>query len=191
MINFPSPHFDYILPDTKGKNAWERFCIVCTVPPRFKIVHDWVVELSDGTIIIIPKGFITDGASIPRVFWSIISPTGPLFLASILHDFAYQHGYLLTLDIDRMFEDGRNILFYKTHIKNFKNYAPIYVLQSQRFFDAMLRDVTIDLTDVKFQSNAAYYALGLAGFIAWNRYRKKGPSAYNSNSLGLPGVKGV
>lgn len=40
----------------------------------------------------IPKGFKWDGASIPRVFWSVIgSPFSPdLMRASLIHDFLYR-----------------------------------------------------------------------------------------------------
>lgn len=39
--------------------------------------------------ITVPLGFITDGASIPRIFWSLLSPFGPYFPAAIVHDFLY------------------------------------------------------------------------------------------------------
>ena len=39
--------------------------------------------------IIVPKGFVTDFASIPRIFWSIIPPTGRYTKAAVLHDFLY------------------------------------------------------------------------------------------------------
>jgi hypothetical protein len=35
----------------------------------------------------IPKGYVTDGASIPRLFRGIFSPTGRYFGAAILHDY--------------------------------------------------------------------------------------------------------
>ncbi len=47
-------------------------------------------------LLIVPKDFITDLASIPRVGWSIMSPAySPLIDASILHDYLYAcpHGY--------------------------------------------------------------------------------------------------
>lgn len=35
----------------------------------------------------IPKGFITDGATIPKIFWNILSPYGNYFYAVLLHDY--------------------------------------------------------------------------------------------------------
>jgi hypothetical protein len=37
----------------------------------------------------VPAGFHTDGASIPRVFWNILSPFGDYFPAALVHDFMY------------------------------------------------------------------------------------------------------
>lgn len=37
----------------------------------------------------VPKGFITDGASVPRIFWSILYPFGSYFPAALVHDYLY------------------------------------------------------------------------------------------------------
>lgn len=42
--------------------------------------------------IIVPEGFITDFASVPRIFWSIISPIDKHAKAAVLHDFLYVYG---------------------------------------------------------------------------------------------------
>jgi Protein of unknown function (DUF1353) len=36
-----------------------------------------------------PKGFVTDFASIPRIFWSILRPDGNYAYAAVLHDWLY------------------------------------------------------------------------------------------------------
>jgi hypothetical protein len=45
----------------------------------------------EGEIIIVPKGFTTDFASIPRVFRNILSPYGEYGKAAVIHDFLYQN----------------------------------------------------------------------------------------------------
>lgn len=40
--------------------------------------------------IVVPSGVVSDGASIPRVFWSIIDPWGPYFPAALIHDYLYK-----------------------------------------------------------------------------------------------------
>ena len=49
--------------------------------------------LIDGDYYVIPKGFKTDLASIPRVLWSIIAPQYTNYVApAILHDYLYSCG---------------------------------------------------------------------------------------------------
>ena len=45
--------------------------------------------ISSYGVITVPRGFITDGASVPRIFWSIFSPYGDYFDAAIIHDYLY------------------------------------------------------------------------------------------------------
>lgn len=40
-------------------------------------------------LIIVPPGFVTDLASVPRVVWSFYPPDGPWAKAAIIHDFLY------------------------------------------------------------------------------------------------------
>lgn len=40
--------------------------------------------------IIVPKGFLTDFASVPRGLWNLIPPDGQYAQAAVLHDYLYQ-----------------------------------------------------------------------------------------------------
>jgi len=37
----------------------------------------------------LPKGFVTDFASIPRVFWSVLPRDGDYVYAAVIHDYLY------------------------------------------------------------------------------------------------------
>jgi hypothetical protein len=39
--------------------------------------------------ITVPKGMLTDLASVPRAAWALVAPVGPHLEASIVHDFLY------------------------------------------------------------------------------------------------------
>lgn len=54
----------------------------------FQLAEDFRYVSSYGTITV-PKDFITDGASIPKMFWSILGPFGDYFEAAVIHDFLY------------------------------------------------------------------------------------------------------
>jgi Protein of unknown function (DUF1353) len=42
----------------------------------------------------VPIGFVTDFASIPRMFWSVLRPDGTYSYAAVIHDFLYWEQYL-------------------------------------------------------------------------------------------------
>lgn len=57
----------------------------------------------------VPVGFLTDGASIPRIFWTIFSPTGSYFEAALIHDYLYSQVSKWHIDramADRIFLDA-------------------------------------------------------------------------------------
>jgi hypothetical protein len=39
--------------------------------------------------VVVPAGFVTDFASVPRAFWSLLPPAGTYQLAAVVHDFLY------------------------------------------------------------------------------------------------------
>ena len=45
--------------------------------------------VTDGAVILVPEGFETDYASIPRFFWRIFLPNGRYAEAAVLHDYLY------------------------------------------------------------------------------------------------------
>lgn len=60
--------------------------------------------------IIVPKGFITDYASIPRIFWPLLPPWGKYGPAAIVHDYLYTRAGMTVPspeDPSRMVESDR------------------------------------------------------------------------------------
>jgi hypothetical protein len=58
---------------------------------RLFVLNDDFRFVGNATVIV-PAGFVTDGASIPRLFWSLMGPFGLYFEAAIVHDFLYSTG---------------------------------------------------------------------------------------------------
>lgn len=54
------------------------------------LINPFRVELDDGRMIVVPVGFTTDKASVPRIVWPII-PRDDRFIidAALAHDFLY------------------------------------------------------------------------------------------------------
>ncbi len=46
---------------------------------------------NSGTYITVPYGFVCDGATIPRPFWSVLSPWGEYAKAAVIHDYLCRH----------------------------------------------------------------------------------------------------
>jgi hypothetical protein len=51
-----------------------------------------------------PIGFVTDFASIPRMFWSLLRPDGTYSYAAVIHDFLYWEQYLSRETSDAIFK---------------------------------------------------------------------------------------
>ncbi|MBE3607066.1 DUF1353 domain-containing protein [Campylobacter sp. RM13119] len=50
---------------------------------KFELVEDYAYG-----DIMVPKGYKTDGANVPRIFWSIFPPNSPEYLSAIvIHDY--------------------------------------------------------------------------------------------------------
>jgi len=62
--------------------------------------EDWTF---DGYTI--PKGFVTDGGSIPKLFWSFLNPTGAGMSAYCVHDWLYTTHQVSRLEADTILKE--------------------------------------------------------------------------------------
>lgn len=64
---------------------------------RFRFGKDWWVVDSEYHLhsaeghLVIPTGFLTDGASVPRAFWGLLQPMSEYTAIAVIHDFFYRH----------------------------------------------------------------------------------------------------
>lgn len=99
--------------------------------------------------VVVPEGFITDFASIPRGLWNLLPPTGIYGKAAVIHDFLYQErtvnwlkdGYILGRNVDR----GEA--------------------------DRILRDAMEVLGVGRFTRWAVYAGVRAGGWAAWGKHR--------------------
>jgi len=85
---------------TKDKNFFAQMLIWITEVRTWEIVEDWEYDLPDGKKVVVPSGFVFDGASIPRPLWVILSPTGLLLIPGLIHDFGYRFDYIWIVGSD-------------------------------------------------------------------------------------------
>lgn len=134
---------------TAGKGFWGAIWMWITGTRTWEITKDWNFEIN-GKSYIIPKGFVFDGASVPKFLASWLSPTGVLLVGGLVHDYAYKY-----------------TVFMKKGRKNIVS-PPM----SQKEADQIFRDINIEQNGFHLLNNLAYWALRLAGFVAWNKHRK-------------------
>ena len=77
---------------------------------RYELTED--VEFNNGVIsLVVPKGFLTDFASVPRFLWAIFPPIDRWSRAALIHDYLYRTGKVSRAEADAIFlaimkEDG-------------------------------------------------------------------------------------
>lgn len=59
----------------------------------YELVHDYLYEDADGVSIRVPAGFRHDGASVPRLAFTIsgLTPDGLIRAAALVHDWLYRN----------------------------------------------------------------------------------------------------
>ena len=64
---------------------------------KFELISDYIYQI-ENYVIKVPQGFITDYASIPRIFRAIVLPYGKHSGASVVHDYLYSKGCDLSIE---------------------------------------------------------------------------------------------
>jgi len=141
--------------ETKSKGFFGGIVLWLLTTRKWEIVEPWKFAIiHDGnkheTFYQIPKGFVFDGASVPKFARSWLSPMGVLLSGGLVHDYIYKFEVLM--------------LSGKKGVSKKKN---------QKEADQLFRDICIHVNGFKLLNHIAYYALRLGGFMAWRGHRKR------------------
>ena len=79
---------------TKEMGFFGALFVWLFISRKWTVKKDWHFTLN-GMDLVIPKGFIFNGASIPKYFWSWVSPTGILLISGMIHDYGFKYGTLV------------------------------------------------------------------------------------------------
>jgi len=102
--------------------------------------------------VFIPAGFIFDGASIPRLLWSVLSPVGVFFIPGLVHDFAYKYSALIVI------EDGKKVI----------------VRIDRKVSDMLFKQLGIRINGLGIMSNVSHFFLRCFGWLPWKNHIKRG-----------------
>lgn len=87
---FPDTLAGLYYKDGRTFRLTEAFTYITSVDPAsFGYWVDFKYIPGKGHEITVPAEFITNFASVPRIFWSIIPPVGPLAFPAVVHDYIY------------------------------------------------------------------------------------------------------
>ena len=64
---------------------------------KFELISDYIYQI-ENYVIRVPKSFVTDYASIPRIFRAIVLPYGKHSGASVVHDYLYSKNCELNIE---------------------------------------------------------------------------------------------
>jgi hypothetical protein len=95
---------------------------------------------------------VFDGASIPKLFRNLLSPTGILFIPGLVHDFAYRYHFLYVEEFD-----GKDDKYSIT-----KDEA-----------DLLFLNLANRVNGKRAINNVAYMAVKYFGYHAWNKGGKE------------------
>ncbi len=150
--NFVLPQMRPVRIITEPKNKLTAIWLWLTYKRSFEITEDYYFKMTwlpDQPIIKIPSGFIFNGASIPRPFWSFLTPTGILFLPALFHDFGYTYDTWMTLE--------GNVCA---------------GAEGQEFFDDQFREISKIINGLPILSGIAWWILRKFGGFAWDKNRE-------------------
>ena len=145
------------IPTYKGKNTWERLVIWWKARRKFRLLSDWEIPVSDDFSILIPAGFMFDGASVPRLMWVGASPFGILMIPALVHDYAYEFNYLIL----------------RSHQGDF--YDKKVDKKTRKYWDDVFLKMCLDINRVNFVSKIAYFMVRIGGWVGWRSFRKLRP----------------
>lgn len=77
--------------------------ILTPVGPRtWELVEEFTVSIDEKTFKV-PKGFLTDLASVPRILWILIPPFGKYTKAAVIHDYLCYKSIISRKEGDKVF----------------------------------------------------------------------------------------
>ena len=141
------PHMQPIAIPTAGKGFWSAIWMWLMGSRHWVVAKNFYYTI-DEVEYVIPKGFMFDGASIPKFLHTWLSPTGVLLMGGLVHDYAYKYATLRGKD------------------------GGTWGKMNQKEADQIFRDINIEQNGFHFLNYLAYWALRIGGFVAWRGHRK-------------------
>lgn len=124
---------------------------------KWRLVQNWhfKLEKNDEIVeIVLPEDFRFDGASIPRIFWFILSPVGLLLIPGLIHDYGYRFNQLWQKNVNGEIE-------------------PYMKSAGRKAWDDLFNTVGKQVNGFAGIDYIAWIGLRLGGCFAWCKHRSR------------------
>ena len=152
--------------DTKSQPRLHKVVVFVTQPRRWELAEDWSYKLDEDTTLVIEKGFEFDGASIPRIFWAILSPTGLLLIPGLIHDYGYRYDQIWKRE-----KDGDTSEYSQG--------------AGKLYWDKLFKKVGNDVNEVGLINFIATLAVILGGKSTWHKHRSAGKAPNKPQKINI------
>ncbi len=143
------------IPSKGQRNGLDRIAAWMFEVREWELTEDWRFKLpNDGPTVMLHKGFVFDGASIPRPLWGVLSPTGLLLVPGVIHDYAYRYEFLWQLN------DDDTVSKYK-------------IAEGRECWDTLFFEIGKEVNGLTFIDKLAYYAVSKFGESPWENNRDR------------------
>jgi hypothetical protein len=144
------------------RNLLRRLVTVIFVVREWQLAESWTFTLPDtpggeAITLVLHKGFVFDGASVPKIFWAFLSPTGLLLIPGLIHDYGYRYDQIWEID-------------------NTGAVAEKWRGKGREHWDQLFVEVGNQVNGVFVLSCLSRLAVQFGGKAAWERNRKKNES---------------
>jgi hypothetical protein len=116
----------------------DQLMVVSIDERRWKLLHEFHYKH-----LTVPKGFITDFASTPQLFWNILPPWGRYGKAAVIHDYLYQNAGRID-----------------------------HKIYTRKYADVMFRNAMKELGVKRWKRFVMYWGVRLGGWKPWNNYER-------------------
>lgn len=137
------PHMRPIPIPTKSKGFWGAVWCWLNTTRRWELTKAYTFKVNEKSYTI-PKGYVFDGASIPKPLRILFSPTGILLTGALIHDHLYEYNELPTTSVV-----AESVTF------------------TRKEADQLFRDISIEVNGFVVVNYLAYYAVRIGGVFNW------------------------
>jgi len=139
---------------------WYKRAMKAFARRKWRLIEDyifWIPSLGQWCKIPAPLDF--DFASVPRIFWPVLDPTGVLLIPSMPHDFGYRYGCLLLSDT--------------------KSGPWECVEMDRKALDDLMHDLCNAINGTPVLSDLAWAAVRAGGYFTWKSWRDSKQSVFD------------